>query len=578
MQALAFRAAEKGLELACRVPGDLPEHLIGDPGRLSQVIVNLCGNAIKFTDEGEVVVETSSVHCTADEIKLQFCVRDTGIGMTAAEQAVVFESFQQADTSMSRRYGGTGLGLAISSQLVEAMGGRIWVESEPGVGSKFYFTATFSLSQPPHVCPPAKPDVMAGVSVLVVDDNRTNRLILEEVLSNWGMCVTVVDGGRAAQQAIERAEHAGNPFALLLLDVQMPEIDGFALAKWVLENENLDSPHIIMLSSAADLTDAKCQELGASACLTKPVKRSDLRRAILDALRGKTVTEHCKSETRSIRCEGHPSRILLVEDNMINQKVMLGLLGRGGHQVTVANNGEEALAMLENEYFELVLMDVQMPGMNGYETTAVIRQQESATGKHVPIIAMTANAMSGDRERCLDAGMDDYLSKPIQPEKLNQLIESYNERPARQNQHHEPGAPNSALLHRGRADEPAIIDRQAAVKGLLGSEQLFKEVSRIFYHQGPQLIHDIRQAAADEDIVRLERSAHTIRGSAKSLAAEQVVRWADMVESMARQQKIPEAMEQVDELEHAVLDSIRELQAIHGEVVELTCTDSASDA
>ena len=450
IKALALRAHQKGLEMICHVWPDVPDTLVGDPGRLRQVVVNLIGNAIKFTTRGEIVVEVRSSEfavrsCEAPAAKselrtancercvLHFSVRDTGIGIPLEKQRLIFEAFTQADGSTTRKYGGTGLGLTISSQLVEMMGGRIWVESEVGQGSMFHFSARFGLQDTSAAKPvaTAQPVYLRDLPVLVVDDNATNRRILAETLSHWGMRPTTVDGGQSALAAMQRASHSGTPFSLVLLDAQMPEMDGFALAERIKAWSRDRSPQsagatILMLSSAGQPGDAaRCRELGVVAYLTKPIKSLDLLNAVLKVL-GTPATHDGQSSlvTRhSLRAGRRSLRILLAEDNAVNQKLAARILEKQGHTVAVANHGREALDVLAERPFDLVLMDVQMPVMGGFEATAAIRESEKASGLRIPIIAMTAHAMKGDRERCLEAGMDGYVSKPIQVEELFKAIE-----------------------------------------------------------------------------------------------------------------------------------------------------------
>ncbi len=429
MKTLSLRAHQKGLELACDLQPDVPDALVGDPGRLRQIIVNLVGNAIKFTEKGEVVVYVQADSRTNDDIQLHFTIADTGIGIPAEKQTAIFEAFTQADGSMSRTYGGTGLGLTISSRLVAFMGGRIWVESEPGKGSRFHFTAHFGLQKvPARTVVPRDPTTLRDMRVLVVDDNATNRQILLKMLTNWHTNPTAVESGARAITALREAQGLGSIFPLILLDAQMPEMDGFALAECIKRNPDWRAATIMMLSSAGQRGDARrCRELGVAAYLTKPVRQGELLDAILTALGTRPIKEAppVLVTRHSLRENSNHLRILLVEDNAVNQVLALRLLEKRGHTVAVAGNGKEALAALEKQSFDLVLMDVQMPEMDGFEATIAIREKEKTSGNHVPIIAMTAHAMVGDKERCLEAGMDDYISKPIRPEELNDFLKRH---------------------------------------------------------------------------------------------------------------------------------------------------------
>ncbi|MBC7348593.1 MAG: response regulator [Candidatus Aminicenantes bacterium] len=424
---LALLAHQKGLELLCHVPPSLPESVIGDTSRLRQVLLNLVSNAIKFTEKGEVAVEVQEESRTAQDITLHFQVRDTGIGIPRDKLDSIFQPFVQADASFSRKYGGTGLGLAITSQLVSLMGGRIWAESEVGRGSTFHFTVQLGLT--PRRRPAAVPATLSavhGLRVLVVDDNETNRIILKEMLQSWRMKPKEAASGPQALELIRAAIARKEAFELFILDLSMPEMDGFELIRKVKEIKEARSVPIIILTSADRVGDLhQARELGVQAYLVKPVRPSDLLDTIM-AIKGTAdvepklevpITERTLPEFR------RKYNILLAEDNPVNQKVAIHLLQKKGHRVAVAENGRQVLEFLEKEKFDLVLMDVQMPEMDGFEATRLIRQKERASGVHLPIVAMTAHAMKGDREKCLEAGMDDYVAKPLYPEQLYRAIE-----------------------------------------------------------------------------------------------------------------------------------------------------------
>lgn len=426
VKSLAYMAHNKGLELACRIHRDVPVALVGDPGRLRQVIVNLVGNALKFTEKGEVVVEVRLLEEADDHVFLHFLVRDTGIGISRDRQEKIFEAFSQADESTTRKYGGTGLGLSISSRLVSMMGGKIWVESEPGEGSTFQFTARFGLQEAPLSSGKEKLSDLKGMPVLVIDDNATNGEILREILLGWDMEPTIASG-KDALRVVTGAARSGRPFSLVLLDAQASKKGGFEIASEIKKRPEWAAPIIMITSSVGIRGDAeKSRKLGIAAYLTKPIRHSDLLDAILTVLdiqrtgygKGDLVTKHSVREKRA------RLRILLAEDNMVNQRLTVKLLTKMGYQVEVAGNGKEAVAAFERETFDLILMDVQMPEMDGFEATALIREKEKKTGGHIPIIAMTAHAMKGDRERCLDAGMDEYVSKPIRPQAVVDAIEA----------------------------------------------------------------------------------------------------------------------------------------------------------
>jgi two-component system, sensor histidine kinase and response regulator len=426
---LAARAHVKGLELIYDIGHDVPTALVGDPGRLRQIITNLLGNAIKFTEHGEVVLTVVTDTHTADETVVRFSVSDTGIGVPPGQQEAIFKPFIQADGSTTRKYGGTGLGLAISKNLVGLLGGRIWLDSEAGKGSTFHFTASFALQQTPAPVAKARAATMLrlrDMPILVVDDNAINRRILDGMLRRWLMAPVLADSGRAGVAAMQQRHLTGAAFPLVLLDAEMPEMDGFAVAEAIKKDPALAGTTILMLTSAGHRGDAaRCLALGIASPLVKPISQAELLDAILNTLsdgpvRSPVVARH------GVRESARKLRILLAEDNSVNQRVATRLLERRGHTVVVALNGREALAALEKPgsgEFDLILMDVQMPEMNGLEATVIIRAQEKSSARHLPIIAMTAHAMKGDEERCLAAGMDGYASKPIQADLLFATIE-----------------------------------------------------------------------------------------------------------------------------------------------------------
>jgi PAS domain S-box-containing protein len=537
LDALAVRAHRKGLELVCHVRSEVPDALVGDPNRLRQIIVNLVGNAIKFTEEGEVVVRVEALEpahlptcppATEQEVVLHFSIADTGIGIPPEKQEMVFEAFTQADSSTTRRYGGTGLGLTISSQLVAMMGGRIWVESEVDKGSTFHFLTRFGVSalEGPASETFRRSD-LSDLPVLVVDDNATNRRILEEILTNWRMKPTVVASGFEALAVMERAKNAGEHFSLVLLDVNMPEMDGFTVAERMRQDPQLDGATIMMLSSADRWGDAvRCRELGAIS-LTKPVKQSDLWNAVMTALgvqeRGWGRHPSSLSAPSSL-VPSRRLRILVAEDHLINQKLAVHILERWGHVVVVANNGKEALAALDKQPFDLVLMDLQMPEMDGFQATTLIREREKTTGAHISIIAMTAHAMKGDRERCLQAGMDGYVPKPLDPRELFEAVEG--KRIDGQRPHKQPAASSP------------VLDRDDLLNRVDGDRQLLNEIIQLFLDSYPARLSEIREAIARGDCQTLERAAHAIKGALTNLSAQAAVEAALTLEMMGREQDI----------------------------------------
>jgi two-component system, sensor histidine kinase and response regulator len=432
LKTLAVHADEKKLELLCEIAPDVPDVVAGDSSRLRQVVTNLIGNALKFTEKGEVSLKVQLQAGGGENHPLHFVVSDTGIGIPLDKQKLIFDPFSQADTSTTRKYGGTGLGLTITSRLVTMMGGKIWVESQSGHGSQFHFTMQFKSAHTsarhntiiPH-------ENLRGVRVLVVDDNETNRRILEGMLKRWEMNVTSVVSGAAALTELAANSEFPTSYRLIITDLHMPEMDGFTLVERIRRRPGLSSAVIMMVTSATQTGDVeRYKELGVAALLSKPVRLAELRAAIariLGAPGQKSALPDINPQSRrsDAREPARSLRILLTEDNLVNQRLATRLLEKRGHQVVVAGNGREALAALEKDTFDLVLMDIQMPEMDGLEATAKIREKENRTGGHLPIVALTAHAMKGDQELCFAAGMDDYLTKPIGGRDLDQLLSKY---------------------------------------------------------------------------------------------------------------------------------------------------------
>jgi two-component system sensor histidine kinase/response regulator len=414
IKGLGIRAGKKNLELACHVAPDIPSQVIGDPGRLRQILLSLVDNAIKFTRAGEVLVRVGKLSETDGQVVVHFSVSDTGIGIPPEKREAIFRAFEQADNSFTRRFGGTGLGLAIASQLVTMMGGQMHLESEVGKGTTFYFTVRLTVGTPVEQAKQTRIGGLRGVPVLVVDDNATSRTILGKTMNNWHMKPVLACGGLSAMENLQRAREATKPFPLVIIDSQMPKMDGFALLERIRKDSGMAGSIIMMLPSSGQAADAtRCYAMGASACLFKPITESDLLDVIARVLdaggpKPQEVSGICHCLTRERR-----PRVLVVEDNPVNQHLALRVAEKQGYSPRAVGNGREALALLAKEHFDLVLMDIQMPEMDGIEATIAIRREERETSRHVPIIAMTAHAMQGDRNRCLDAGMDDYISKPI---------------------------------------------------------------------------------------------------------------------------------------------------------------------
>jgi signal transduction histidine kinase/CheY-like chemotaxis protein/HPt (histidine-containing phosphotransfer) domain-containing protein len=549
LKPLAVRAHRKGLELAVRVRPDVPDTLVGDPGRLRQILVNLVDNALKFTERGEVLVEVAveAEPGAGGDVLLHVLVRDTGIGIPEAKHALVFEAFTQADGSTTRRYGGTGLGLAITRQLVTMMGGRIWMESAPGQGSAFHFTARLALGRPPAATG-RDPAALRGLAVLVVDDHATNRRILVEMLAHFGLVPTAVDGAAAALTALTSARAAGAPFRLLLTDTQMPEMDGFTLAERARAEANQADLVILMLSSAGRIGDAaRCRAAGIAGYLTKPLTQSELLDAILTALtppeagvpRPPLVTRHrLRERQRSLR-------ILLAEDHPVNQALAVGILSRQGHAVAVAATGREALDALARERFDLVLMDVHMPDMDGLEAAAAVRAREAdaAAGRlvppagstlaavpRVPILALTAHAMTGDAARCRAAGMDGYLSKPIEPGALVAAVERL--------------VPAAAV---GPAGPP--LDVAAALRRAGGDRGLLAELAQVFVDDYPRRLDELRRAVESGEAIRIQRAAHALKGAVATFDAERAGELARTLEGLAGDRRLDEVPAVVAALE-----------------------------
>jgi|SoiMethySBSTD1v2_1073268.scaffolds.fasta_scaffold18751_2 two-component system, sensor histidine kinase and response regulator len=555
LRLLSLRAQQKGLELACYIRPDVPDALVGDPGRLRQIIFNLVGNAIKFTEHGEVVLHAEVQTCSQTQVELRFAVRDTGIGIPPEKRQLIFEAFEQADRSMTRKYGGTGLGLAISSQLVKLMGGRLWLEGGHGQGSTFCFTAPFARQKESATQSRVKaPANLRDLSVLVVEDNATNRRILEEMLVSWQLKPTLVASGQKALEVMHQAREAGNPFALALIDSQMPEMDGFTLAERIQKDRKLVDSAIILLTAPGQPRPAT--RLRQVACVAKPVKQSDLWDTIVSAF-GTGAHEESASlpdRRRSFR-KGRSLRILLAEDNAVNQELAAAILRKQGHTVVIAVNGREALAALDHtsKRFDLILMDVQMPELGGLEATAIIREKEQETGKHIPIVALTAHALQGDRERCLEAGMDAYLSKPIQPQQLRDLIEDV----------------ASTSFKRDRRDPDRsgaghVLDGRALLAQVDGNVRLLGKLTRLFLADCPARVSHIRQAMVSRDPQALQQAAHALKGAMANFAARDAVEAALKLEMMGRRRDLAGVEEAYLSLKKEIKRLQRALAAVGG--------------
>ena len=548
LKTIAPLAHRKGLELAYHVAPAVPEDLVGDPGRLGQVLLNLVGNGIKFTERGEVAIFVDVEAETPGQVTLRISVRDTGIGIAPEKLQMIFDPFTQAHASTIRLYGGTGLGLAISRRLVELMGGRIWGESEVGQGSTFHFTARLERAKDQVAKQvPASPHMLQGLPVLVADDNETNRRFLQTVLSSWGMQPTVVDGGRAALAVLERARGSGAPFRLVLLDGRMPDLDGFAVAERIRNEPTLAGLTIMLLTSdliSGDLV--RCRVLGVTRHLVKPITPSDLMDAILLSLGESAPAQAALPPGERVR----PLHILVAEDNPVNQRLIVRMLEKQHHTPVVAVNGREALTALDAQSFDVVLMDVQMPEMDGLAATAAIRQREAQQPgrRSIPIVALTAYAMIGDRERCLAAGMDDYLAKPVKPEDLAGMIARFFGRAG-------PARPPDSMREAAPSVE-SPVDLAIALGYAGGDHQVLQELLTTFAGDCPRKLGTLREAVARSDAAGLMGVAHALKGTLRVFGATTAAALAEQLEAAGRSgslQGAPELLARLDqELERIV--------------------------
>lgn len=579
LKSMGLRAHRKGLELVGEIAPQVPNVVLGDPYRLRQIIVNLVGNAIKFTEQGEIVLRVNVEDASSSgspEVLLHFAVSDTGIGIPADKFQTIFEAFEQADRSTTRRYGGTGLGLAISARLVELMRGKIWVESEVGRGSTFHFTARFGVASVEDLTSEAPPELLQGLQVLVVDDNSTNRRILAEMLSSWGMLPYLATSVEEAVHVLQRMHAVGTPIQLLISDVNMPEQSGFDLVKRV-KQAGLICPGVIMMLTSGDRSSdlEMCRELGIGNYLIKPVKQSELFNAVLSTLGAVHTDRWQTAAMQSTRQASCPLEVLLAEDSVINQKLAIGLLERWGHHVTVATDGKEAVrAVQEKPKIDVILMDVQMPEMDGLDATRAIRAWESEhrQPRHV-IIAMTAHALQGDRERCLEAGMDDYLTKPIRSDDLFRVLEQvaagvYHQGEATRTQTvptpHDSRPLVSETCLSSATDtatrQSALVDWNQALHNVGGDEQLLKEVAMAFCKDAPCQWESLRRGLEAGDWKTWERAAHTLKGASSTFGAQAVQQAALTVEQAAKKREQP-SRRQLEELDQLLQQLLGELQA-----------------
>ena len=547
IRSLAFRAHSKGLELACRIDPAAPDLLVGDANRVRQVIVNLVGNAIKFTKHGQIVVEADCAASSHEAIILHFSVADTGIGIAEGKRVAIFDAFEQADNSTTRQFGGTGLGLSISTKLVELMGGRIWVDSELGSGSTFHFTARFRRATAAEQRPALAPPQLEGVSILIIDDNAVQRQILNELVRSWQMQPTMVASADDALELARQADKAGEAFRVALVDASLPGADGFTLAS---ELVTLQTTPIMLLTSC-DRTSKPMGARRSQQHVLKPIKEGELFEAVVAALHLDTEQPSGKPAAYADPLEERRLRILLAEDSLVNQRLTRGLLEKRCHEVVVANNGREAVDAACNQQFDLVLMDVQMPEMDGLAATAAIRNAEQSTGRHVPIVAMTAHAMKGDRERCLQAGMDGYVAKPI---RVRQLLETING-VLREQPRNGGLPPREACMLAAQT-----FDWSSALEVVQGDRQLLADVIQAFVEECPRLVRELEQAIADRDAVSMRRAAHTLKSSTRYFGATQATSCARSLEEMGSQSEFSQASALFRELRQALEQLVPVLQ------------------
>ncbi len=560
MKTLALRAHQKRLELVCHISPEVPDGLVGDPGRLRQIVINLVGNAIKFTERGEVALHLDVTEADDTSVQLHFSVSDTGIGIPPDKQRLIFGAFTQADGSTSRRHGGTGLGLAICSQLVQMMGGRIWVESDVGKGSTFQFTTRLNMSEEAGLR--ANLEDLRGLNVLIVDDNATNRRILTERIRGWWMEPQAAEDGPGAIAALRRAVDQGRPFDLVLLDCNMPGLDGFAVAARVQQDPDLASATLIMLTSAGEHGGAaRCKELGVAGYLMKPVAAADLLRTLHTALAsgGEPAKKRPGIAPPVERVDRETKlRVLLAEDNPVNRTLGLRMLSKLGYDVVGAEDGRKTVEAVVNGSFDLVLMDLQMPGMDGFEATTAIRERERGTDQHLPIVALTAHAMQGDRERCLAVGMDGFASKPIQAAELTAAIEKLVPITT-------AGAPDDAPVPTSNATPTAVLDREALYDQVGDDPELLLRIVGLFLDDSRTVLADLLEGLTKNDNDAIQRGAHRLKGALLTLGANPAAEVARELERLGRSGSL-------DGADTVLHDLQRELAALQPELEALTRT------
>jgi len=565
MKIMARDAHRKGLELTYRIAPGTPDKVFGDPNRLRQIVLNLVGNAIKFTESGEVVVSVLPEEAEEGSTSLHFSVRDTGLGIEKSKHQAIFRAFQQADGTTTRRFGGTGLGLAVSRQLVELMGGRIWLDSTAGKGSEFQFTARLGLQAeesdrlPPTISVPGH----EAVHTLIVDDNASSCEVLWEMVSSWGLSAETALGAEAALDRIGGSK----PLGLLIVDAEMPETDGESLLKTLATQENEPLPSILLLTSTARKSLDSVTHLGVRETVIKPVREKDLLSAVKVALEIERPADRALKEEQALAntAAGPALDILVAEDTPFNQKFILRLLKRWGHRAVVVDTGVKALETLAYRRFDVVLMDVQMPEMDGFATTRAIRKNEQETGGHIPIIAMTAHAIKGDRERCLAAGMDDYVSKPISSEKLLSCLQALLPKSA--------GADRSAKAAQSdpapfpaKAVQPDTIDKKAVLRSFDDDPAFFQEAVEMFVAEYPAMISEIRNAVDNGAAAVVRRTAHAFKGMVGNFRCDDVVQAAYALEKMGRDENLDQAEKAIGIFAAKIEDLDRQLRRLLEEI------------
>jgi len=558
IETLAFRGHAKGLEIACHVKPDVPDHLIGDPGRLRQVIVNLVGNAIKFTHAGEVIVQVSVKERREDTVVLVFSITDTGIGIPKDKQARLFQAFEQADASTTREYGGTGLGLAISKQLVELMHGEIGIDSDVGKGTTFHFQAQFKLQPKPAASRrESVQDYLQDLRVLVVDDNETNRFILQEITSVWGMKPAVASSVDEAIATLTLAQRSGQPIQLVLTDMYMPKRDGFALIEWLRARPEYADVRVMILSSGPTPEHrARAKEMKVASYLTKPVRQSTLFDAIATAIGPAELLSTSPAAGAPVgRNDGARTlQILLAEDNPVNQMTATTMFEKLGHSVVVAHNGRQALEKVYEQRFDVVFMDVQMPEMDGMTATAEIRKREQANKGHIPIVAMTAHAMKGDKEKCLEAGMDDYVSKPIRRKDLADVLARIVERFLNATPSNQEAAVSSAVDVNERSR--MILDEEALLEECDNDMEMLGRMVEIFDRDAKERLPKLHQAIGAGDSEAVKQEAHALKGGIGTFYAKAAYDTAYALEKMGADGDLSSAQATLQTLEDQ-LQSLR---------------------